>query len=413
MKSSLLFVFAFAGLALAGVTDQKPTYASDVAPILNRSCVPCHHDGGVAPFSLAGFDNARKWSSNIVAVTQARAMPPWKAVAGYGEFLDDPHLSDAQIALLEKWHEAGAPRGDRTKEPPAPAFTSAWPLGEPDLILKPSRPFRLDAEGDDVYRNFVLKHTFDSPVWVKAMAVKPGNPKIVHHVIVFIDGSGASKKLEAANQDGQEGYSGSGTGVGFIPSSSLGGWAPGVTTRATPPGIGYLIKPGSNLVLQVHYHKSGKSEEDLTQVGLYFAKEPIQKEMRLDWIMNFGINLPAGEKQHHETRVRTVPADATLYGVMPHMHLLGRSMKAQVEFPDGSTKPLVWVDDWDFNWQIQYALKEPMKVPKGSKIRIDAVYDNSSDNPRNPNSPPKTVTWGEQTTDEMFLLIVAYTLDNP
>ena len=388
------------------------SYAIDVAPIINRSCVSCHHDGAVAPFSLVGYENAKKWATNIASITQTRVMPPWKAVHGFGEFKDDRQLSDDEITLLQKWSDEGASRGDKRKEPKDPVFTSEWPFGKPDLILKPDKPFHVDAEGDDVYRNFVMKNTFDHPVWVKAMAILPGDPKVVHHVITFIDGYGAAKKLEEANHDGQEGYSTSGGGVGFMPSGTLGGWAPGNATHETPEGVAYSIKPGSTLVMQVHYHKTGKPEDDLTQCGLYFAKEPITKQMQLNWIFNFGINIPAGDKAHEESRVREVPEDITIYSTMPHMHLLGRSMKAQVEFPDGTVKPLVWVNDWDFRWQITYLLKEPMHVPKGSKIRVDAVYDNSTDNPLNPNRPPKTVTWGEQTTDEMFLLIVGYTADH-
>jgi hypothetical protein len=388
------------------------TYATDIAPLVNHSCVSCHRDGEVAPFSLVGYDNAKKWASNIAAVTQKHVMPPWKAVQGYGEFRDDRQLTDDQIAMLKKWSDAGAPRGDKNLEPKSPVFKTEWALGTPDLILQPDKPFHLDAEGEDVYRNFVLKNTFDKPIWVKAIDVKPGNKKIVHHEITFIDGYGAAKRLEDANHDGQEGYTTSGGGVGFMPSGTLGGWAPGITAKEMPPGIAYIVKPGSTLVMQVHYHKDGKPEEDLTRLGLYFAKEPIKKEMKLDWVFNFGIDIPAGDKAYKATAVSPITQDVTLYSAMPHMHLLGHAMKSWVEFPDGSTKPLVWVDDWDFNWQLAYVLKEPMHVPKGSKIKVEAVYDNSTDNPRNPHSPPKDVTWGEQTTDEMFLMIVAFTLDN-
>ena len=425
-RATSLFLLAASALSLGAAIIQpqqkelkpeerklpsKVTYAEHIAPIIDRSCVACHRPGAVAPFSLIGYDNAKKWSSNVAALTESRGMPPWKAVRGYGEFYDDKQLSDTEIAMIRKWYEEGTPRGDKAKEPPEPNFTSEWPLREPDLILSPEKPFKLDAEGDDVYRNFVMKTTFDHPVWVNAMAIKPGNPKVVHHVITFLDNNGWAKKLEAKFADGQEGYTTSGGGVGFIPSGTLGGWAPGVTTRETPPGTAFLVQPGTTLVLQVHYHKSGKPEEDLTRVGLYFAKEPIKKEMQLDWVFNFGIHLPAGEKAHQESKVQTIPADGTIYGAMPHMHLLGRQMKAWLEFPDGSTKPLVWVDDWDFNWQLTYAFKEPIHVVKGTKVHVEAIYDNSSSNPRNPNNPPKDVGWGEQTTDEMFLLILPYTAD--
>ena len=389
----------------------KVTYAGDVAPILNRSCVSCHHDGAVAPFSLVGYDNAKKWAPSIATVTGQRVMPPWKAVHGYGEFADDRELSDSDIAVLSKWYSDGAPRGDASKEPKPPTFKSEWALGEPDLILQPDKPFHLAPEGDDVYRNFVMKNTFDKPIWVKAIDVKPGNPKVVHHEITFIDGFGAAKKLEDANKDGQEGYTSDGGGVGFMPIGTLGGWAPGIAPKEMPSGIAYLVKPGSTLVMQVHYHKDGKPEDDQTRLGLYFAKEPITKEMKLHWIFNFGIHIPAGDKEHQESQTFTVPADVTLYSAMPHMHLLGRSMKAWIDLPDGATKPLIWVKDWDFNWQLAYVFKEPMHVPAGSKIHVEATYDNSSSNPRNPHNPPKDVTWGEQTTDEMFLLILGYTAD--
>jgi len=389
----------------------KATYSDNVATIINRSCVSCHHDGAVAPFSLVGYDNAKKWASSIAAVTQSGAMPPWKAVHGYGEFLDDQHLSDEDVALLGEWYEDGAPRGNKDKEPKPPTFASEWILGQPDLILQPDRAYHLAAEGDDVYRNFVLKNTFDHPVWVKAIDVKPGNPKVVHHEITFLDSMGAAKKLEAANTDGELGYTSSGGGPGFMPTGTLGGWAPGVTTRMLPEGMAWLVQPKSQLVMQVHYHKDGKPEEDLTRVGLYFAKEPITKEVHLNWVFNFGIHIPAGEKSYEASATRNIDQDVTLYSAMPHMHLLGRTMKAAIILPDGKEKPLIWINDWDFNWQLVYALKEPMHIPKGSKIRVTATYDNSTGNPRNPNNPPKDVTWGEQTTDEMFLLVLGYTVD--
>ncbi|HVL40399.1 MAG TPA: hypothetical protein VM328_13500 [Fimbriimonadaceae bacterium] len=383
---------------------------SDVAPILNRHCVECHRPGEVAPFSLIGYDNARRWSQMISIVTQSRRMPPWKADHGFGEFLDENRLSEQQLQILKAWHAAGAPRGDRSKEPAPPKFTSDWPIRKPDLILKPARPFKLEAEGDDVYRNFVLKTDFKETKWVTAMAVRPGNPKVVHHVIGFLDASGRSHELEKGQNDGQEGYVTFG-GPGFIPSGSLGGWAPGLRIRETAPGTAFELRPGTTIVMQVHYHKSGKPETDQTQIGLYFADKPVEKPMRLAWIANPMIRILPGQKEQKFSMTYPVPRNITAYAVMPHMHLLGRLMKAEVELPDGSRKPLVRVSDWDFNWQLNYVFKEPIKIPAGSRIRVEAIYDNSSDNPHNPSNPPRLVTWGEETTDEMFLLIAAYTVD--
>jgi hypothetical protein len=211
--------------------------------------------------------------------------------------------------------------------------------------------------------------------------------------------------------DGQEGYETEGGGVDFLPSGSLGGWAPGLEPRRTPEGTAFRLEPGANFVLQVHYHKSGKEETDLTKVGLYLDKNAPTREMNLHWMFNFNVNIPPGKADHKLRREYTIPADVTVYGAMPHMHLLGRTMKSWYELPDGTTKPLVYIDDWDFNWQLMYSLKQPLKLPKGTKQIVEATYDNSSANPRNPNDPPKRVTWGEQTTDEMFLLISSYTVD--
>lgn len=385
-------------------------YAEHVAPILNKRCAECHRPGEVAPFSLIGYENAKKWAAMVASVTESRRMPPWKATEGFGEFADVNRLTPEEIQTLKVWSEAGARRGDPKKEPPAPKFESDWPLGKPDLVLEPAKEYKLDAEGNDVYRNFVIDTNFKEPTYVTAMAVKPGNPKVVHHVIAFLDNGGNARKLEAKNTDGQPGYSTFG-GVGFLPSGSLGGWAPGLRPRMTPAGSAFRVEPGASVVLQVHYHKTGKPETDKTRVGLYLSKEPVKKEMQLAWWLKLMIHIPAGAENHKETYVRTMPRDVTLYGVMPHMHLLGRKMKAWVEMPDGSTKPLINVDDWDFNWQLNYMFKEPLKIPKGSKVHIEAVYDNSTKNPNNPSSPPKDVFFGEQTTDEMFLLVAAYTVD--
>jgi len=387
----------------------KVTYAQDVAPLLNQKCVSCHRPGEVAPFSLVGYENAKKWSGMIKGTAEKRIMPPWKAVHGYGEFLDENRLTDDQINVLRQWHEQGAPRGNGKQEPKPPTFSSEWTLGKPDLIISPSKPFKLDAEGEDVYRNFVIKTDYKEPVWITGMDVRPGNKKVVHHVIAFLDKAGASHKLADANTDGQEGYVGTGGGVGILPSGSLGGWAPGVRARHTPEGTAFRLDPGTTVVMQVHYHKSGKPEEDQTKIGLYVTKEAPKKEIDLHWMFNFAVNIQPGDKEYKLSRTYVFKEDRTIYGVMPHMHLLGRSMKSWLEFPDGKIQPLVHVDDWDFNWQLNYAFKQPIKVPAGSKQIVEAIYDNSSDNPRNPNNPPKRVTWGEGTNDEMFLLITAFT----
>jgi mono/diheme cytochrome c family protein len=423
LKAGILLVSA--SLAAAGVVSvtkntetvnipEKVTYAGHVAKIVNDHCINCHRPGDVAPFSLVGYDATKKQSANIISATESKRMPPWKAVAGFGEFKHENRLSESEIAILKRWNEQKSPRGDKSKEPPIPVFpTAEWALGKPDVVIAPSKPFKLEAEGEDVYRNFVFDLNLKEPVYVNAIDVKPSNKKVVHHIIAFLDAYGRSQKIADQNTDGQEGYTSSGGGIGTIPTGSLGGWAPGVRADYTEPGTGFLLKPGTKIVMQVHYHKSGKAETDQTKLGLYFAKKPVTKPLEIFWMANPAFRLPAGANNHRVAWNVPVPVDSTVYYVMPHMHLLGKSMQARVKFPDGSTKPLVFVDKWDFNWQLIYTLKEPMFLPAGSKVSVEAFYDNSSANTNNPSDPPVAVTWGEQTTDEMALLVVGYSKGKP
>lgn len=405
----------FGCLLMAAKADSKDrlvTYSGDVAPLIYKRCTPCHRPGEVAPFSLTSYDDARKWSKNIARVARKRIMPPWKAVAGFGEFEYENRLSEEEIVLLEAWAEAGAPRGDATREPSPPTFSSDWPLGKPDMIIKIPRPYEIAAEGRDDYRNFPIPTSFTESKWITAMDVRPGNRRVVHHVIAFLDHRGRALQREKQTIDGQPGYSTFG-GIGFAPDGALGGWAPGLRARHLPKDAAFELKPGSTIVLQIHYNKSGKVETDQTEIALYFAKEPPKRKVELAWLANPVFRIPAGEKNHKVRFEFRLPMDVTTYAAMPHMHLLGKEMKAWVVRPDGKEVPLIWVTDWDFKWQMTYSFKTPLSLPRGSVIHIEAIYDNSADNPNNPHSPPKAVTWGEQTTDEMFLLVVPYSLDNP
>jgi hypothetical protein len=279
------------------------------------------------------------------------------------------------------------------------------------MILEPSKPYKLAADGADVYRNYVIHTHFKETRYVAGMDVKPGNRRVVHHVIAFVDAGTKSDQLLAAETDGQEGYTGSGGGPGFFPDTTLGGWVPGSRARLATGGLAYRLKPGANIVIQVHYHKDGRPEEDLTKAGLYFAKETPKKVLDVTWLINPMIKIPAGDAHHTEHLSFHIHRDITAYGLTPHMHLLGKSMKADVVFPDGHRQPLVFVNDWDFNWQLFYAFKQPIKIPAGSVIEAEATYDNSTNNPRNPNSPPRMVRWGEETTDEMFVIVLATSTD--
>ncbi len=385
----------------------RVTFARDVAPIIYGNCTSCHRQGEVAPFSLASYQDVKKRAAQIVSVAQARYMPPWHADS-HGEFLNERRLSDAQIATLQEWVREGAKAGDTMPAPPK--FATGWTLGEPDVVLEPTASYTLKAEGTDVYRCFVLPNINTEDKYVAALEVRPGNAKVVHHVIAFLNRDGKARIREASNTDGQPGYSAFG-GIGAAPSGTLGGWAPGNLPRRLPDGVGTLYPKGSDVVLQVHYHPSGKPETDRTRVGLYYCKKPVDKRLRVFPVIA-GLHIPAGDSDYRVTSFQfPIPWEATILEVMPHMHLLGKEMAIAVTAPDGVKRTLVNVPHYDFSWQTTYMYREPVKVAKGSTIGLTARYDNSSGNPRNPSLPPRVVGWGEQTTDEMCIGFVYFTLD--
>ena len=395
--------------AKAAAASVAVTYAHDIAPILYKNCTTCHRTGEVAPFTLSSYGDAKKRARQIALVTDQRLMPPWRADS-HGEFQDERRLTGAQIALLKRWADKGAPEGNPAQEPTAPQFAGGWALGEPDLVIAPPKPYTVAAEGRDVYRCYVIPTDFAQDRYVSTIDVRPGNRAVVHHAIAYVDTGGTARRKEAAVNDGSPGYPEFG-GLGFSPAGMLGGWAPGTMPHRLPSDTGILLPKGADLVLEVHYHKDGKRETDLTQVALYFNKGTVARPMHLFPLANTGLHIPPGDKDYEIRASLPVVVDTTLLTVFPHMHVLGRRMTVTATLPDGTTKPLVDVPDWDFNWQGFYAYKQPVRLPAGSRVDLVAHYDNSPGNPRNPSSPPKAVTWGEQTTDEMCLCYLGFTVD--
>ncbi len=393
--------------------SSAPTYSGAVAAILRSKCESCHRAGEVAPFSLQTYQQASAWAADIKKYTQNQQMPPWKPSEGYGAFRDvQAHvLSDQQRTTLAKWVDAGAPLGDAKQTPPPAKFTQGWKLGEPDAILMPDKPYHVAASGEDVYRNFIVKTNFPEDRYISAVEIRVGNSAVVHHVINYVDAMHQADKLEGKDNDGQPGFTG--TGPGFLPSGFLSGWAPGNDPYFQPDGVAWKLPKGASIVMQVHYHKDGKPETDLTKVGLHFARTTVDKEVAATFAINFLLHIPAGEPNYETRATTTVEEDSHLLAVTPHMHLLGRNMKVWATLPDGTEKPLVWIKDWDFNWQMTYFLQEPIALPKGSKLHLIADYDNSPRNKRNPNiASPRDVTWGEQTTDEMCIAFFTVTKDS-
>jgi hypothetical protein len=338
-------------------------------------------------------------------------MPPWKLVEGHGEFQDVRRLADAEIDTIRQWVDAGCPKGDPADAPQSPTYSEGWKLGKPDVILEMTESYTLDAEGPDEYRHFVIPTNFDEDLYVTALEVYAGNPRVDHHVIVFLDPTGVSEKLDAA--DPKPGYLTSGGWPGYIAPGALGGWAPGAHAVPLPDGVARVIPKGSRVVLQMHYHKSGRPEVDRTKIGFYTAKEkprrllldaaitPLSALPMLQSLPIVAGKIPADDPQFTVRQTMWVPEDIDLLSVRPHMHLIGKEMKVTATLPDGTTQPIVFIRNWDFNWQETYYYKSPVRLPKDTRLDLSATFDNSKDNPANPNSPPKPVSWGEGTTDEM------------
>jgi mono/diheme cytochrome c family protein len=402
--------YQFAALLLLAAALPAPaaaapvTYTRDVAPLLWKNCAGCHHPGEVGPFSLLTYKDAARRANFLRDVTAARRMPPWKAEPGFGPIHGVRRLSDAEITTLARWAEAGAPEGDPKDLPTPPTFPTGWQLGEPDLVLTMPEPWTVPAGGPDVYRCFVLPLPLDGDKTVAAAEFRAGNRKVVHHAGLFLDDKGQGRKKDRA--DGKPGYTSFG-GPGIVPSGGLGGWTMGAMPHFLPDGTGMVVKQGSDLVLQMHYHPSGKEETDRSQVGLYFTKKPATRFATGLAARDTTLFVPAGARRHHAVaRTDPLPADVEALSVSPHAHFLGREFKATATLPDGTTRPLVWIKDWDFHWHEVYHFDKPLKLPKGTVVQIDGWFDNTADNPKNPNSPPKDMKYGSQLTDEMLLVHV-------
>jgi peroxiredoxin len=382
------------------------TYCRDIAPIILANCAVCHHPGETAPFPLLTYDDVGKRAKQIVHVIRKRIMPPWKAVHGFGQFKDERRLTNREIRLIATWSATGKPKGDLADLPPEPKFASGWRLGKPDLVVKMTKCFQIPASGGDVYRHFVIPLGTQEDRLVAAMDFHPGNPRVVHHAVVYFDDTGAARRLD--EQDNGNGYTSFG-GPGFVPAGCLGNWTPGSTPHRLPRGIGQAMPRGSDLVLQVHYHCSGKPETDQSQVAIYFSRKKARQVVGSFHVLNGNLHIPAGAARFRHQARYTLPTDVFLLDAAPHMHLLGKEMKVTATLPNGDVQPLVWVKDWDFNWQGPYTFLKPLFLPRGTRIDVDAFLDNSAGNPLNPSSPPRAVEWGEQTDDEMVVCEFRFT----
>ncbi len=385
-----------------------PTYNKDIAPILYQNCATCHRPGEVAPFSLLTYQDTAKRAALIAALTKSRVMPPWKPEPGYGDFRDARRLSTQQIALIQQWASNGAPEGDPASKPTPPTFTDGWQLGQPDKVITIPSKFSVPPDGPDQFRCFVIPLNLEQDTYIGAMEFRPGDRRTVHHALVFTDPRQQGRKLAAGSPDG--GYTCFG-GPGFT-AGILGGWAPGFVATKPVEGYSTPLPKGTDLVIQIHYHPSGKPALDQSSLGLFYAPPPTRGRVALI-VATKRIDIPPGDSNYTVKAELTVPSDAELLRVTPHAHYLCRDMKLTAYLPDGSVTPLLWIKDWDFNWQSGYTYTSPIKLPKDTRIEMDYTYDNSDGNPRNPSHPPVRITYGEQTTNEMGLAFLTFALPTP
>lgn len=393
-KRQLAFCFSFAVLPCVRAA---PTFSRDVAPILYRHCAACHRPGEFAPFSVLSYKDVAQHSRAIARAVQTRTMPPWKPEPGYGSFANARTLSEKEIRTVVQWAEAQAPEGDPRTLPAPPRAESEWSLGVPDQIVTMADTFTVPAFAADDYRCFAIPAALTRDRYVRAMEFRPSNRQVVHHALVFVDYSRTARELAAR---GGGSYSCFGT-PGFLPGGSLGGWSPGAGPVRLPDGAALRLRAGSDIVLQLHFHSKGETELERSSVGLYFTDQAPTRHVMDVALVSRDIDIAPGERAFKVTDHFELPVDVHAVGIIPHAHYICREIKGWAILPDGRKRWLIWIKDWDFNWQDQYRYADSVALPARTRVEMEFTYDNSAANRHNPNSPPKRVVWGPGSTDEM------------
>jgi peroxiredoxin len=362
--------------------EGKVTYAREVSRILQKRCQECHRPGEIGPMSLLTYEKARSWADTIHEVVLEQRMPPWHADPRHGKFSNDRRLSPEERDTLLAWVEQGCPKGDDKDLPPPAKFPEGWKIGKPDAVFTMAEEFTVPATGVLPYKRFVVDPGFKEDVWVQAAECRPGNRKVVHHILVYIQAPG------------QPIYDADGT------AATLVGWAPGDMPALFAPGTAKRVTAGSKLVFEVHYTPDGTEQTDRSAAGVIFAARPPERVAETNILANMALRIPPQVADQKGEMTFTFRDDALLLSFMPHMHLRGVSAKYVATYPDGKTETLLSVPDYDFGWQSVYRFAEPRRIPRGTKLTWIGHWDNSADNPRNPD-PTKEVRWGLQTWDEM------------
>ena len=421
-----------------------PTFSKDVAPIFYKNCTNCHRPGEIAPMSLLTYKDARPWAKSIGTRVANGTMPPWHADPAYGHFLNDRSLSAADKATVAKWVAAGAPEGNPGDLPAAPVYASGWTI-QPDQIFSMQEDYPIPASGEIVYQYLEIPTNLTEDKWVEAMEVKPGDPRAVHHVIVYARppappagappqapppaaqaGSRPAPLFDfAPNMEIPPGQTGGrplppeqrkAPGPNDRPpvrlGPSVGGFAPGQFMRVYQEGTAMKLPAGTTLVFQMHYTTYGKASTDRTRIAVKYAKSTPQTQLRWASLANGALHIPAGASDHRVDAEMTIGQDVTLWSMLPHTHVRGKRWTYEMTYPDGRKETILAVPKYDFNWQTDYVFTQPLKLAKGTKIHATAWYDNSTANKSNPD-PTKEVWWGDQTWEEMMFTGLTFSIDPP
>jgi hypothetical protein len=395
--------------ATAGITFNK-----DVLPIVQKNCQQCHRPGEAAPMSFLTYQDTRPWAAAIRQAVLTRKMPPWHADPAHGKFLNERRLSPLEIDTLSTWAQTGAAEGDAKDAPPPRQFVTGWTIGKPDVIIDMGTDYQVPARGTVEYTYFAAPTGFKEDKWIEKVEVRPSARSVVHHVVLYARAPGSKAfgftrpgmgvvppkdKDEPHKPDIGEGQFYGLTEGGHL--EMIGVYVPGGDAYVTREGQARLVKAGSDLIFQIHYTTNGKEAVDRTSVGIVFAKQPPQERVINTFVFNPDMHIPPQEPNHRVDATVTTLEDVKVQSFFPHMHVRGKAMEYFVTYPTGETQILCNVPRYDFNWQMTYQLATPILLPKGTKIRVSAWYDNSPNNPANPD-PKSDVYWGDQTWEEML-----------
>ena len=425
---------AVASVHTGAQAPQVPTFSKEVAPILYKNCTNCHRPGQIAPMSLLSYKEARPWAKSIATRVANATMPPWHADPAHGEFVNDRRLTENEKATLLAWASGGAPEGNVAELPPAPTYPSEWLMGQPDAVFSMQEEYPIPAGGTLDYKWFEIPTNLGEDKWIQAVEVRPGEPAVVHHVIAYMRGEAAAAPGAGAPAAGPRPMPPLTPAAGMNrpasapkpdreavendrpvkrnPGAWLGGYAPGQAVRIYQAGTALKMPAGAVITLQIHYTATGKATRDRTRIAVKYAPAPPKTEVRVAALQNQNFVLPAGTADTRVDAEMTLNQDMTLWSLLPHTHVRGRKWEVTATYPDGRSEVILSVPKYDFNWQTDYIFRQPLQLPKGTKIRTSAWYDNSTANKSNPD-PNKDVYWGDQTWEEMQFTAFTFSLNAP